>query len=335
MDEDYLSGAHLSSAGGAPSISHMDLAATLEDPSRSQALIVWNMNPLASCPQQTRLRRALQREDLLTIALDLFATDTVGMADYVLPAASFLEFDDLITSYFQLTLSAQVKVMEPMGSALPNQEIFRRLALAMDYSEPELQESDAAILATLMERSGLGLSFASLAQRGSIWVPETPAVQFADGVFATPSGRIEIASASAAADGHPRLPQPWSDPRPAAGHLRLLSPAHAWLMNTSFGNVHQIENRIGAATIALHPADAAERHLAEGDAALVHNHCGRLSLQVVMSDELPRGVALTHKGRWLCADAAAANVNVLNPGEKSDMGESTAVHSVEVSVSPL
>src|ERR1700682_1004763 len=217
MDEDYLAGAHLGSAGGAPSISHMDFAAALEDRARSQALIVWNMNPLASCPQQTRLRRALQREDLLTIALDLFATDTAGMADYVLPAASFLEFDDLIASYFQLTLSAQVKVMEPMGSALPNQEIFRRLARAMGYSEPELQESDAAMLATLMERSGLGLTFSSLAQRGSIWVPEAPALQFADGVFATPSGRIEIASARAAADGLPRLPQAWGAPRPAGG----------------------------------------------------------------------------------------------------------------------
>ncbi len=335
MDEEYLAGTHLGLRGGAPSISHMDFAAALEDPARSRALFVWNMNPLASCPQQVRLRQALQREDLLTIALDLFATDTTRMADYVLPAASFLEFDDLIASYFQLTLSAQVKAMEPMGSALPNQEIFRRLARAMNYSEPELQESDASILATLMERSGLGLTFASLAERGSIWVPEQPAVQFAGGVFATPSGRIEIASARAAADGYPRLPQAWSDPRPTAGHLRLLSPAHAWLLNTSFGNVRQIENRIGEATIALHPADAAERHLAEGDSALVHNSCGRLELKVVISDELPRGVALAHKGRWLGTDAAGANVNVLNPGEKSDMGESTAVHSVEVSVAPL
>lgn len=335
MDEDYLAGAHLLPAGGAPSVSHMDLAAALEDASRSQALIVWNMNPLASCPQQTRLRRALQREDLLTIVLDLFSTDTAGMADYVLPAASFLEFDDLIASYFQLTLSAQVKAMEPMGSALPNQEIFRRLARAMGYCEPEVQESDASILNTLMERSGLGLTFASLAQRGSIWVPQTPCVQFADGVFATPSGRIEIASARAAADGHPRLPLPLSDPRPAAGHLRLLSPAHAWLMNSSFGNVHQIENRIGEATIALHPADAADRQLADGDSAWVRNDCGRLRLKVVMSDELPRGVALAHKGRWPCMDAAGANVNVLNPGKKSDMGESTAVHGVEVSVSAL
>jgi anaerobic selenocysteine-containing dehydrogenase len=335
MDEDYLTGAHLGLSGGAPSISHMDFAAALENPARSQALFVWNMNPLASCPQQARLRRALAREDLLTVVLDLFATDTTGMADYILPAASFLEFDDLIASYFQLTLSAQVKVMEPIGHALPNQEIFRRLARAMGYSEPELQENDAAILHNLMERSGLGMSFAALAARGSIWVPEAPAVQFADGVFATPSGRIEIASARAAADGHPRLPQPWSDERPAAGLLRLLSPAHAWLMNTSFGNVRQIETRIGEATIALHPEDAAERHLSEGDPAMVRNTCGRLRLKVAISGEVPRGVALAHKGRWLCTDAANANVNALNPGEKSDMGESTAVHSVEVSVSAI
>jgi anaerobic selenocysteine-containing dehydrogenase len=335
MDEEYLVAAHLGAAGGAPCISHMDFAAALEDPARSQALFVWNMNPLASCPQQARLRGALRREDLLTIALDLFATDSTEMADYVLPAASFLEFDDLIASYFQLTLSAQVKVMEPMGSALPNQEIFRRLARAMDFSEPELHESDAAILATLMERSGLGLDFAALAQRGSVWVPERPTVQFADGVFGTPSGRIEIASTRAAADGHPRVPQPWSDARPAAGQLRLLSPAHAWLMNTSFGNVRKIEHRLGEATIALHPADAEERHLAEGESALAHNHCGRLQLKVVISDEVPRGVALAHKGRWLGAEPRSANVNVLNPGQKSDMGESTAVHSVEVFVSAL
>jgi anaerobic selenocysteine-containing dehydrogenase len=126
MDEEYLIGAHLAGPA-APEVSHMDFAGVLEDPVRSQALFVWNMNPLASCPQQSRLRGALQREDLLTVALDIFPTDTTALADYVLPAASFLEFDDLIASYFHLTLSAQVKVMEPLGEALPNLEIFRRL----------------------------------------------------------------------------------------------------------------------------------------------------------------------------------------------------------------
>ena len=103
MDEDYLTGVHLAEALP-PAVSHMDLAAVLQDPARSQALFVWNMNPLASCPQQARLRRALEREDLLTVVLELFPTDTAALADYVLPAASFLEFDDLIASYFHLTL---------------------------------------------------------------------------------------------------------------------------------------------------------------------------------------------------------------------------------------
>jgi anaerobic selenocysteine-containing dehydrogenase len=115
----------------------------------------------------------------------------------------------------------------------------------------------------------------------------------------------------------------------------LLSPAHAWLLNTSFGNVRMIGKRLGQATIAMHPLDAAARRLADGQAALVHNDCGRLELQVMISDEVPRGVALAHKGRWLATDAAHANVNVLNAGSKSDMGESTAVHSVEVLVRPL
>lgn len=333
IDEAYLSGAHLARPD-ASAISHMDLAEVLEDPDRSRALFVWNMNPLASCPQQERLRRALVREDLLTVALDLFPTDSTALADYVLPAASFLEFDDLIAPYFNLALSAQVKAMPPLGESLPNLEIFRRLGRAMRFTEPEFHEADEEILTRLMSRSGLGIDFAALSAQGTVWVPKDPAVQFADGVYNTPSGRIEVASARAAVDGLPRLPECRSDPRPAQGALRLLTPAHAWLLNTSFGNVGKICTRMGDASIALHPLDAEERHLAEGEAALVHNSCGRLTLTVALSDELPRGVALAHKGRWLTTEPRHANVNVLNPGSKSDMGESTAVHSVEVRVVP-
>jgi anaerobic selenocysteine-containing dehydrogenase len=341
MNEAYLSGAHFLDArkkdepgkgGAAPPLSHMDLADVLEDRQRSRALFVWNMNPLGSCPNQARLRRALQRDDLLTVAVDLFPTDSTALADYVLPAASFLEFDDIVAPYFNLSLSAQAKVMEPLGCALPNLEIFRRLGRAMGFEEAEFRESDADILDTLMRQSGLGESFGSLKAKGMIWVPKEAAVQFADGTFDTPSGRIEVASGRAEADGLPRLPRCWSDPRPAAGKLRLLSPAHSWLLNTTFGNVEKITDRLGQATILLHPSDAAERRLSEGDMALVHNGCGRLDLEVALSHDIPRGVAVAHKGRWLTHEAAHSNVNVLNPGSKSDMGESTAVHSVEVMV---
>jgi anaerobic selenocysteine-containing dehydrogenase len=334
IDDTYLTAPHLC-AGTLPHISHMDLAACLEDPARAQALIAWNNNIVASNPQQRQLRRALTREDLSTVVLDLFPTDTTDFADFVLPAASFLEFDDLVASYFHLTLSAQVKVMEPMGEALPNQEIFRRLARAMGYTEPELYESDADIIATLLRQANLGEDFTSLAAKGTIAVPAEPLIQFAGLVFPTPSGRVEIASARAEADGHPRVPLPLADPRPAGGRLRLLSPASSWRLNSSFANVGKIDAHVGSATIALHPADAAERGLAEGDEVLVANETGYLSLRVSLSDAVPRGVALSHKGRWPKREEVRGNVNILNPGRKSDMGESTCVHSVEVVVMPL
>jgi anaerobic selenocysteine-containing dehydrogenase len=132
----------------------MDLATCLEDPQRAQALVCWNINIAASNPEQARLRQVLTREDLFTVVLDLFPTDTTDFADVVLPAASFLEFDALVAGYFHLTLAAQVKAMEPLGEALPNQEIFRRLARAMGYTEPELYESDKEIIATVLRKTG-------------------------------------------------------------------------------------------------------------------------------------------------------------------------------------
>ena len=92
---------------------------------------------------------------------------------------------------------------------------------------------------------------------------------------------------------------------------------------------------MGPATIAMHPADAAERSLAEGDNVLVSNKTGCLTLRVSLSTSFPRGMALAHKGRWPKREGTQANVNVLNAGEKADMGENTCVHGVEIVVTPL
>jgi anaerobic selenocysteine-containing dehydrogenase len=334
IDTTYLTAPQLAPSAPA-SISHMDLAMYLEDPTRSQALVCWNNNIAVSNPQQTRLRQALKRDDLFTVVLDLFATDTTDFADFVLPAASFLEFNDLVAGYFYPTVSAQVNVTEPLGDALPNQEIFRRLARAMGYREPELYESDAEILETLLRQSPLGDTFSSLAAKGTVAMAPDPILQFPDLVFPTPSGHIEIASAQAEADGHPRVPQPWVDARPAAGRLRLLSPASALCLNSSFANDAKLATRMGPAPIAVHPAAAAERGLAEGDAVLVSNATGCLPLRVTLSTAFPRGMVLAHKGRWPKREATQANVNTLNPGEKTDMGENTCVHGVEIVLTPL
>lgn len=332
LDEDYVSGEHLR-AGEPAAISHMDLAPALEDPGRFRALVCWNINLAASNPDQARVRAALEREDLFTVALDLFPTDTTDLADVVLPAASFLESHDLVASYFNRSLSAQVKASEPLGESLPNTEIFRRLAAAMGYDEPELSEPDAQVIAALLQRSGSGLDFEALAAAGTVAVPAEPAVQF-DGLrFPTPSGKVELASDRAQADGLPRVPQPAAEPAPAGDRLRLLSPASPWMLNASFANDAKILRRAGAAVLALHPDDAAARGLAEGEQALLVSDVGRLSLPVTLSGDVPRGVALTPKGRWPKLEGQAANVNVLVPARKSDMGESTTVHGTEVTVS--
>ena len=153
IDGDYVTGEHLA-AQERPVVSQMDLAERLEDPVRAGALLAWNINIAASNPQQTRLRAALAREDLFTVAIDIFPTDTTDLADVVLPAATFLECDDVVLSYFDLSVSAQAKAGEPPGDALPNPEIFRRLAAAMGYTEPELFEPDEEVIEELRAPDG-------------------------------------------------------------------------------------------------------------------------------------------------------------------------------------
>ncbi len=235
IDGGYVTGEHLA-AQERPVVSQMDLAERLEDPQRAGALLAWNINIAASNPQQTRLRAALAREDLFTVAIDIFPTDTTDLADVVLPAASFLECDDLVLSYFDLSVSAQAKAGDPPGDALPNPEIFRRLAAAMGYTEPELFEPDDEVIEELVRQTGIGLDFAGLREVGTVPYGGEPIVQFPGGVVPTPSGRVEIASARAEADGLPRLPFPHADPRPGDDMLRLLSPASPWLLNDSFAN---------------------------------------------------------------------------------------------------
>jgi len=329
FDDDYIEAPHLRS-GERKAFSQMDLAQRLEHPSEIQAFITWNINPAASSPDQQRLRRALSRENLFTIVCDLFQTDTADFADIVLPAASFLEFDDLVTSYFHWSIGPQVKAQEPIGESLPNQEIFRRLSRAMGYEEPELYESDESIIRHLLNGTSFTGGFEALKEIGTVFLTPEPVPQFVDLNFPTPSGKIEIASPRAEADGHPRVPQPMADPRPTGNRLRLLTPATYWLMNDSFANAPRIVKEMGPASVDLHPDDAAALGLQEGDEARLSNDTGEIVLKVRLSDAIPAGVALAHKGRWPKREPNQANVNFLNPGQKTDMGESSSVHGVEV-----
>jgi len=334
IDVDRLCATQLRRAASPP-LSHMDLAASLEDDARSSALFSWNNNIAASSPEQSRLKRALSRNDLFHVAIDLFATDTTQYADYVLPAASFLEFDDLVMSYFDYTVSAQVRTVDALGQSLPNQEIFRRLARAMGYEDELLFESDESLLDGFMRQLDIGKPFAELARLGTLhWRPD-PIIPFADGIFPTSSGKIEVASDRWTDAGQSFSPRAHADAAPSGGRLRLLSPADAWLMNSSYANDAQISRQLGAQTVWIHPLEAERRNLHDDETVMLRNHAGNLTVNLRSSDSVPQGVALLPKGRWPLREQQRANVNVLHDGTRTDMGASNAVHSVEVEILSL
>jgi anaerobic selenocysteine-containing dehydrogenase len=334
LDGDYLAGSTIA-PGPAPAVSHMDLAGRLEDRERARALFCWNINIAASNPEQTRLRAALGREDLFTVVVDLYQTDTADFADLLLPAASFLEHDDLVVSYFNHSLGSQLKAVEPLGESLTNSEIFRRLAEKMGFEEPELHESDGAILERLLEQSGCGLDFAALSAIGQWWPSGPPRLQFEGLSFPTPSGRVELASAVAERDGFGRVPRAEAEPAPPPGHFRLLSPASKWTLNHSYANERLLRPQLGDQSVLLSRHDAGSLGLVSGDVVTVRSDAGELVVPVVVSDDVPPSVAMIPKGRWPKLEPGSRNVNVLNPGRKSDMAESSSVHGIEVTIEPV
>jgi len=333
VDEAWLAGANLAQ-GERKVVGALDLADRLMSPDEFRAFAVWNTNPLASCSDQQKLRQACAREDLFMVSIDLFETDTARYSDIVLPAASFLEFDDLTYSYMNLIVGAQSKVREPIGKSLPNQEIFRRIAEAMGLDEPALFESDQLLIETMLEQTGTGLSFAELQEKGFYTLGDEPRIFFDDLNFDTPSGKIEIASHKAEGLGLPRGPQPAIEAPPGSGRLRLISPASQWRMNDSYGNDPRLQVRAGDAEIILHADDAMRLGINEGDMVNVSNDAGAIELTARIANLAPAGTAVSYKGRWPSQEPGGSNLNVIHTGQKCDMGESTSVHGIEVRVEP-
>lgn len=333
IDLGWLAGAELA-RGEIPKVSHMELAARLEHPDEFKVFFTWNTNPLASAPEQARLRAALQRKDLFMVVSDLFMTDSARYADIILPAANFLEFDDLTFSYFHLIMGAQAKVAEPLGDALPNAEIFRRLASALGLEEPALFESDRALLDSMMTQMNTGFDFHELKRRGHFALSDSPITWYAEQKFETPSGRIEIASEQAVAMGLPRAPRPWADATPPEGQFRLLTPASKWLLNDSYANDPHIIARSGPAALHLNPSDAVRIGVCEGAMVMVGNDTGSLRLVARLDEDVLPGTVLSYKGRWPALEGTRMNINFIHAARAADMGASTSVHSTLVRVEP-
>jgi anaerobic selenocysteine-containing dehydrogenase len=331
-----------------------------------KAIIVYNCNPVAVCPDQSAVISGLQRGDLFTVVLEHFQTDTADYADYVLPATTQLEHWDLLRAYGHLYLSLNRPAIVPIGESLPNTEIFRRLAAAMGYTEPCFQESDEQILRTLIEKQRhptyQGITWEKLLQDGyaRLNLPE-PYLPFAQGNFPTPSGKCEFYSEKMARDGYDPLPTyippKWQDTgygmqdtgdAPIAAQIQnpkskipnpeslvcISPPAHSFL-NSSFANLDRFLRREEQPVVQIHPLDAAPRRIKNGDTVRVWNDLGGLLLTAEVTEDIVLGTVLAPGIWWLKHSPDGRNINQVTPQDETDMGGSASFYDTRVWVAPV
>jgi anaerobic selenocysteine-containing dehydrogenase len=307
-----------------------------------EALVVYDSNPVAVAPQSAQVVRGFAREDLFTVVLEHFMTDTARYADYLLPATTQLEHLDVHKSYGHRYVLANLPAVAPLGQSKPNTQIFRELAAAMGMDEPCFAETDEDLAARALcwdDPRLAGLDWPTLAARGwaKLRLPDAP---FADGGFATPSGKCEFASSLLAAQGLDPLPDhlppyesPASAPELAQRYpLAFISPpARNWL-NSSFVNVRSLRDAEGEPMLLLHPRDAAARGIDDGALAWAFNDRGRHLSRVRVSDATRAGLVVG-LGIWWRADGpAGTNVNELTHQRLTDLGRAPCFYDCLIEV---
>ncbi len=309
-----------------------------------RALYVYNSNPAAIAPDQSKVLEGLKREDLFTVVHELFMTDTYDYADIVLPATSQLEQFDLHKAYGHLYLAINERAIEPLYEAKCNTEVFRQLAARLNFVDECFKDSDEEIA-----RQALSLDHPSLAGitlervREQGWlrlnVPETFA-PFAEGNFLTPSGKCELFSAQLEAQNLPAVPDftPPSESRVSAPELAakyplaLISPAAHAFLNSSFANLPKQLKQELRPFVELHPLDAEARHINDGDRVRLFNERGSCELVAVITTRAREGVVVSPSVWWNKLSPGRTNVNQLTSQTLTDMGGGATFYDALVEV---
>jgi anaerobic selenocysteine-containing dehydrogenase len=305
-------------------------ALTRTDDPPVKAMIVYNSNPGSVAPDRETVLRGMRREDLFTVVLEHFQTDTADYADVLLPATTQLEHDDLHKAYGHLYMMYSKRAIDPLGEALPNSEIFRRIAAAMHLDFPELKATDEELMRDALSgtaESMRGITLEELRERGSIRlnVP-TPHLPFRSGArLSTPSGKIEIEVHHAGVDPLPDYVPPYEseerDPELVRRFpLALISPpAHSFL-NSTFANVPSLRRAAGKPTLEIHADDALTRGIHEGQRVTVFNERGRFSAAAVITDRVRPGVVVAPSIWWAKLTDDGANANQTTSQALTDIG---------------
>jgi len=318
-----------------------------------RALCVYNSNPAAVCPDQSRVLEGLKRDDLFTVVLEQFPTDTVDYADVVLPATTQLEHWDVHGSYGHLYVQVNEPAIAPLGEAKPNTEIFRLLARRMGF-EPELFETpdQELIVEALTPPSSsrrfpppegfAGIDFDRLRREGPIRIDvRRDFAPFAEGGFDTPSGKCELFSAAFAARGFDPLPTytpPFEDPqtRPDLASrfpLQMVSPPAPQFVNSTFVNIGDLRKAAGEPTVEIHAEDARRRGIRNGQLVRVHNDRGSFQARALVGETVKPGVVVSQGIWWNKYATDGVNCNTTTSTRLTDLGEGATFFDNLVEVS--
>ena len=302
---------------------------------RIEALIVYNSNPVAIAPESSRVVQGFARDDLLTVVLEHFRTDTADFADYVLPATTQLEHWDIHPAYGHTDVLLNRPAIAPVGQALPNTEIFRRLAARMGFTDPCLADDDERLCRTAF---GDTVDFDLLLAQGFAPLP-VPDAPFAAGGFLTPSGRCEFFSERLARQGLDGLPDHLPNHEVAGRSerypLAMISPPARHFLNSSFVNVTSLRDIEGEPVLEISAHDAAARAIVSGCVVRVFNDRGDYHCKAVVSERARAGVVHGLGIWWRKLGLQGTNVNELTSQKLTDMGRGPVFYDCLVDVQAL
>lgn len=296
-----------------------------------EALIVYNSNPVAVAPESPKVVRGFARDDLFTVVLEHFLTDTADHADYVLPATTQLEHLDLHTSYGHTDVLLNEPAIAPLGESLPNTEIFRRLAAAMGFDEPCFRDSDEVLAEQTLRGA---VTYAALkASPGWMSLPIADA-PFAEGGFPTRDGRVQIDVPGLGLPDHLEPHESVvSAPALAARYpLAMISPPARNFLNSTFVNVKSLRDLESEPIVEVHPDDAAARGLADRAPVRVFNDRGSYHCTARVSTRARPGVVNGLGIWWRKLGSHGTNVNEVTHQQLTDIGQAPCFYDVLVEV---
>ena len=297
-----------------------------------EAVVVYNSNPLAVAPDSAKVVAGFARDDLFTVVIEQFQTDTADYADYILPATTQLEHWDIHASYGHTDVLLNRPAVAPLGECKPNTAIFRELALRMGFAQPCFTDDDEALC---RQAFGSKVDFQQLLEHGfeTLQIPDAP---LAAGAFPTASGRCEFFSERLAQQGMDGLPDHLENHEPAGASplypLAMISPPARNFLNSTFANVRSLRAIEGEPLLEISASDAQARGIVSGAVVRVFNGRGEYRCKAEVSARARPGVVNGLGIWWRKLGLDGTNVNELTSQKLTDMGRGPVFYDCLVEV---